>query len=77
MLYMIDTCQFIDIPAIGGLFTCQRKCRGNRLISRKLDRGLASIDWKVLFPEAFVEVLCRVHPDHSPLFVRCGGVLEV
>lgn len=26
------------------------------------------------FSEAFIEVLCRLHSDHNPLFLRLGGL---
>ena len=27
-----------------------------------------------LFPETFAENLCRLHSDHAPVLVRCGGL---
>ncbi|GAU41508.1 hypothetical protein TSUD_302460 [Trifolium subterraneum] len=32
------------------------------------------MNWRLAFPEAFVEVLCRFHSDHNPLFLRFGGL---
>ncbi|KEH17172.1 hypothetical protein MTR_0036s0160 [Medicago truncatula] len=39
-----------------------------------LDRSIANVDWSMPFPEAFVEVLCRLHSDHNPLLLRFGGL---
>lgn len=50
---------------------------GHREVAKKLDRGLATKEWKDAFPEAFIEVLCRLHSDHNTVLVRCGGVPQV
>lgn len=35
---------------------------------------MANLDWQMAFPEGYVEVLCRMHSDHNPLLLRCGGL---
>lgn len=74
MLAMIEACDMIDIPWTGGKFTWHHKCRGNTYVAKRLDRGLADMSWQWVFPDAYVEVLNRVHSDHNPLLLRCGGV---
>lgn len=70
---VLDDCNLIDLGMVGGKFTWFRK-RNNRLIlSKRLDRALSDIDWRTAFPDATVEVITRVHSDHSPLLVQCGG----
>jgi len=34
-----------------------------------LDRALNDCYWRIQFPEAFVEHLCRLHLDHNPIFL--------
>jgi hypothetical protein len=41
---------------------------------KKLDRGIANVEWRLSFPEAFVEVLCRLHSDHNPILLHFGGL---
>ena len=59
----------MDMGAIGNKFTWVRRVRGGRLVSKKLDRVLIDYDWRQTFPEAFTEILPRIHSDHSPLLV--------
>jgi exonuclease III len=70
----MDNCNLLDITTTGGRFTWHRNNNGIRILSKKLDRGLANVDWRMSFPEAFVEVLCRLHYDHNPLLLRFGGL---
>lgn len=44
---------------------------GGRLISRRLDRGIGDLPWRLSFPEASIEHLTRKHLDHNPLLLRC------
>lgn len=74
---MMDTCELLDLPSTGGFFTWHRNCKGHRAIARKLDRALANPSWSSSFPLGFLEILCRLHSDHNPLLVRCGGLPEV
>ena len=67
------TCNLLDLTTISGRFTWHRNNNGIHILSKKLDRGLANIDWRMSFPEAFVEVLCRLHSDHNPLLLRLVG----
>jgi len=55
-------------------FTWHRNKHGLRILSKKLDRGLANIQWRLAFQKAFVEVLCRLHSEHNPIILRFGGL---
>jgi hypothetical protein len=70
----MTTCNLLDLKTTGGRFTWHRNNNGIRILSKKLDRGLANVDWCMNFPEAFVEVLCRLHSDHNPLLLYFGGL---
>jgi len=71
---LMNNCNLLDLSTTGGRFTWHRNNNGIRILSKKLDRGIANIDWRVSFPEAFVEVLCRLHFDQNPLLLRFGGL---
>lgn len=32
------------------------------------------MSWRLAFPEAFIEILCRLHSDHNPILLRFGGL---
>jgi hypothetical protein len=70
----MNICNLLDLTTTGGRFTWHRNNNGIRILSKKLDRGLANVEWRMSFPEAFVEVLCRFHSDHNPLLLRFGGL---
>ena len=71
---LMTTCNLLDLTTTGGRFTWHRNNNGIRTISKKLDRSIANVDWRMAFPEASVEVLCRLHSDHNPLLLRFGGL---
>lgn len=63
----------MDLGVVDSRFTWQRKVNNRIIMSKRLDRALGNIDWRVEFPEAFVEVLNRVHSDHNPIMIQCGA----
>ncbi|XP_057418470.1 uncharacterized protein LOC130712668 [Lotus japonicus] len=70
---VLAQCNLVDLGLVGGRYTWFRK-RNNRIIlSKKLDRGLGDVDWRMAFPEATIEILHRLHSDHCPLLVHCGN----
>lgn len=71
--FMAD-CNLLDLTAIGGRFTWHRNHNGHRILSKKLDRAIANVDWRLSFPEAFIDVLCRTHSDHNLILLRFGGL---
>lgn len=71
---VLDFCGLVDLYTVGGRFTWHRNCRGNRSIAKKLDRGLANLQCRLDFSEAFVEVLCHLHSDHNPILLCMGGL---
>jgi hypothetical protein len=73
LLRVMDDCHFVDIATTGNKYTWARNCVGQRRIFKKLDRGIANLPWQLAFPEAYVEVLRRLHSDHHPLLLRCGN----
>lgn len=70
---MLDECDMIDLESFGSQFTWHGK-RRNRLVSKRLDRGVGDYSWRLKFPEATVEHLVERISDHSPLLLRCNHV---
>ncbi|GKV43150.1 hypothetical protein SLEP1_g50482, partial [Rubroshorea leprosula] len=61
---VVEACNLEEIPMVGGHFTWRR---GG--VQEKLDRGLATLRWRNLFPRAKVRLLPPLSSDHSPLWV--------
>lgn len=72
---VLDNCGLLDLNTTGAKFTWHRT-QGYKQMAKRLDRGLANLQWRLKFPEAFIEVLCRMHSDHNPLLLRMGGSLK-
>ncbi|XP_072064261.1 uncharacterized protein [Arachis hypogaea] len=70
---LLDECGLIDVGAHGSLYTWFRHMQGNRFISKRLDRAVATDAWCFRFSESYVENLARMHSDHCPIMVRCQG----
>lgn len=62
---VLDFCGLLELNTVGGHLTWHRT-QGYRRMAKKLDRGLANLCWRLKFPEAYFEVLCRLHSDHNP-----------
>lgn len=72
----INSCDLVDIGASGLQFSWFRRCVGRIPIHKRLGRALASMPWRTSFPEGGLEVLPRLHSDHSPITLRCGKKVE-
>ncbi|XP_057453009.1 uncharacterized protein LOC130744863 [Lotus japonicus] len=72
----LNSYNLLDIGATGMAFISFRNCQGQLPVHKRLDRALASLQWRVDFPKGGVEVLPRLHSDHSPLLLRCGRKIE-
>ncbi|XP_072065876.1 uncharacterized protein [Arachis hypogaea] len=49
----------------------QNEVKGGLHVAKKLDRAVINQEWRLLFPEAYNEVLACLHSDHCPLLIRC------
>ncbi|XXG51262.1 hypothetical protein AAC387_Pa02g5076 [Persea americana] len=63
------TCSLTDMGFIGQPFTWSNMRSGNSRILERLDRGFASENWFVLFPDWFLHHLPRIGSDHCPLLL--------
>ncbi|CAA0835198.1 Unknown protein [Striga hermonthica] len=74
---MMTTCGLSDLGKEGPAFTWCNTRHGLARIPERLDRVLANSSWRLLFPEASVKHLPRLHSDHCPLLLQCEGKLTV
>lgn len=69
----MDLCSLSDLGAVGPNFTWWGPMANNQRIRVRLDRAMASLDWRMMFAEANVTVLPRTDSDHLPLLLRTKG----
>lgn len=72
MVDFIEQCGLIDMGLIDMFFTWSKKVNGVTKISKRLDRALADCEWRVRFPEAFVENLFKHQSYHRPMLLHCN-----
>lgn len=68
---MISECEFMDLEFKGPCYTWSNNQGGENNIRIRLDRALASVAWRNLFPLAQVMHELRVGSNHCPLLIKC------
>lgn len=66
----IDRNHLVGLGFSGAKFTWCNKQNAEGIIWKRLDKGLCSIDWRLLFPDAHLLHLPRVNSDRCPILVR-------
>lgn len=69
----LDDCGLIDLCMEGYPFTWERGRGTAAWVEERLDRVVASHDWKLMFEEAMVTNLPVVYSDHTALFLNITG----
>ena len=59
----------VDLGYSGNKFTWARGNWGKAAIKRRLDRGVASISWRLAFPKAVMSHLGAIKSDHAPILL--------
>lgn len=62
----VDACGFIDVPFSGYEFTYDNGRELEENIQCRLDRALATLTWRELFPDGHLWHLDREWSDHAP-----------
>ncbi|RYR36723.1 hypothetical protein Ahy_A09g041676 [Arachis hypogaea] len=65
--------QLLDLEFVGHYFTWTNNQPGDMNIQERLDRAVATIDWKEDFLETIVRHLQRYRSDHCPLLIDVTG----
>ncbi|XP_057796787.1 uncharacterized protein LOC131012797 [Salvia miltiorrhiza] len=69
----IIECGLSDIPLRGYQYTWSRGLGTSHFVEERLDRGMATSNWKNLFPEAVLLPITVAMSDHVPLLLNCRG----
>lgn len=59
----------IDLGFSGNKFTWAKGRWGNASIKRRLDRGIASMSWRLAYPRASIVHLGNIKSDHAPILL--------
>jgi hypothetical protein len=62
-------CNLFDLGFCGPRYTWSNCREDEAFIKERLDRGVANLEWRSLFPEAVVLVEAVISSDHAPLFL--------
>ncbi|KAK9288102.1 hypothetical protein L1049_016549 [Liquidambar formosana] len=71
---IIDPNALVDIGFSGNPFTWSNKRGGHANIRERLDRGIANLSWRALFPHASLSYLPAISSDHCPILLNCSGI---
>ena len=66
---MVDVCGLVDLGFQGRKWTFERKVAGGAYCRVRLDRALATVDWRTRFPGAVVKHLTAAGSDHEPILL--------
>jgi hypothetical protein len=66
----LSDCSLMDLGFVGPEFTWSNNRKDDDLVQVRLDRGVASQEWRSLFPEATVRHVSVVHSDHLGLLLE-------
>ncbi|XP_074306600.1 uncharacterized protein LOC141641852 [Silene latifolia] len=66
----LDDCALQDMGYKGNIFTWQRGLTAETMIRERLDRALATMEWRYLFPRAFVQHFPIYSSDHAAIIIK-------
>lgn len=66
----INELGLIDLGFVGSKYTWARGNYAHTRTSRRLDRALSNMEWRISYPEAAVFHQHRVFSDHAPILLR-------
>lgn len=65
----LNSCKMIDIGFSGPQYTWSNLRPLSQLIQERIDRVFINAEWNVIYPEAFVKHLERIHFDHCSIML--------
>lgn len=73
---LVLECEFMDLEFKGPSYTWSNNQEEDHNIRIRLDKAMATVPWRSLFPLAQVSHELRVGSDHCPLVVHCRVPLK-
>lgn len=66
----------VDLSYCGNPLTWDNGRENDANIRLRLDRGVANLDWRQMFPNAMVANLTMTASNHSPILINTVGGVE-
>ena len=71
---LIDECGLMDLGFVGPKYSWSKHFESGQSIWERLDKGLATNNWFLLFPGTKIHHLHCYSSDHLPLFINLFGL---
>lgn len=65
----LDTCGMLDLGFHGPKFTWTNRREFGTFIQERIDRGFVNVAWRMLYLEAQIHHLTKIHSDHNPILL--------
>lgn len=75
-LKVVDSCNLVDVFTLGGSYTWSKKCVGQRRVTKKFDRGLIDLHWRLVIPWRICRNDLQIE-NHSHLLLRVLVSLKI
>ncbi|KAH1113590.1 hypothetical protein J1N35_006968, partial [Gossypium stocksii] len=72
----LEDCLLNDVGCVGRWFTWEKGIFLSTNIRERLDRGVATLNWRYLFPGFLLEHLSHLFSDHCPILLDTMGKLR-
>ncbi|XP_072076475.1 uncharacterized protein [Arachis hypogaea] len=64
----MDSCNLMDLGYVGTKYTwIGGQKNGQQWVFKRLDRAIANPDWRMMFPNAHIEIFPRIQSNHHPI----------
>ncbi|XP_073302892.1 uncharacterized protein [Primulina huaijiensis] len=70
---VLDDCSLQDLHGVGEFFTWVNRRSTDDLIFARLDRYVATFEWRLLYPTSLASSLEFFHSDHRPILIDLRG----
>lgn len=65
----LDTCGMLDLGFHGPKLTWTNRREFRTFIQERIDRGFVNVAWRMLYLEAQIHHLTKIHSDHNPILL--------
>ncbi|KAF9619089.1 hypothetical protein IFM89_005103 [Coptis chinensis] len=67
---MLHDCSFMDMGFSGQMFTWSNNKKGRNKVLKRLDRVVCNLNWRILFPNVYVQHIANKESDNKILCIK-------